>query len=279
MLGAWLHLWTPPRDVDVPPVPWRAVGVGRRGPGRAGASLLVACGHPGDARRTTGRPPSASRPPPRPGCASAAAAAGGRAGAAPGAGRRPATSAERRALVGLLESSVGDDARARVRAGALKGRIRRVDCASGGAQRGRRGGARGRPRARAGGLRLHRGDQRHPRPRGRGGRLPVQGRRRLPDRAAGVVQDQPAAGRAGGRRPEQACRACPASAAIPARARVRSMPYTAAGDRYELDALPPLRAQRHPAARDLVRAVEQLRRRQAARGRSGRCCAARSTAG
>src|SRR5687768_13040313 len=22
-LGAWLHIWTPPRDVDVPPVPWR----------------------------------------------------------------------------------------------------------------------------------------------------------------------------------------------------------------------------------------------------------------
>ena len=22
-IGAWLHIWTPPRDVDVPPVPWR----------------------------------------------------------------------------------------------------------------------------------------------------------------------------------------------------------------------------------------------------------------
>ena len=22
-LGAWLHIWTPPRDVEVPPVPWR----------------------------------------------------------------------------------------------------------------------------------------------------------------------------------------------------------------------------------------------------------------
>src|SRR5215208_1898656 len=28
VLGAWLRLWTPPRDVDVPPVPWRAVGIG-----------------------------------------------------------------------------------------------------------------------------------------------------------------------------------------------------------------------------------------------------------
>jgi hypothetical protein len=27
-LGAWLGVWTPPRDVEVPPVPWGAVGVG-----------------------------------------------------------------------------------------------------------------------------------------------------------------------------------------------------------------------------------------------------------
>ena len=27
ILGAWLRIWTPPRDVDIPPVPWRAVGV------------------------------------------------------------------------------------------------------------------------------------------------------------------------------------------------------------------------------------------------------------
>jgi hypothetical protein len=28
ILGAWLHLWTPPRDVEVPPVPWRKVAAG-----------------------------------------------------------------------------------------------------------------------------------------------------------------------------------------------------------------------------------------------------------
>jgi hypothetical protein len=27
-LGAWLGLWTPPRGVEVPPAPWRAIGVG-----------------------------------------------------------------------------------------------------------------------------------------------------------------------------------------------------------------------------------------------------------
>ena len=27
ILGAWVHLWTPPRDVDVPPVPWRKLAI------------------------------------------------------------------------------------------------------------------------------------------------------------------------------------------------------------------------------------------------------------
>src|SRR4051794_33232676 len=27
ILGAWLHLWTPPKDLDVPPVPWRKVAL------------------------------------------------------------------------------------------------------------------------------------------------------------------------------------------------------------------------------------------------------------
>jgi hypothetical protein len=28
VVGAWLHLWTPPRDVDIPPVPWRKLAIG-----------------------------------------------------------------------------------------------------------------------------------------------------------------------------------------------------------------------------------------------------------
>ena len=28
VLGAWLHLWTPPRGAAVPPVPWRRIGIG-----------------------------------------------------------------------------------------------------------------------------------------------------------------------------------------------------------------------------------------------------------
>ena len=28
IVGAWLHIWTPPRDVRVPPVPWRGLAIG-----------------------------------------------------------------------------------------------------------------------------------------------------------------------------------------------------------------------------------------------------------
>ena len=28
VIGAWLHLWTPPRGAIVPPVPWRRIGIG-----------------------------------------------------------------------------------------------------------------------------------------------------------------------------------------------------------------------------------------------------------
>jgi hypothetical protein len=28
IVGAWLRIWTPPRDADIPPVPWRKLGLG-----------------------------------------------------------------------------------------------------------------------------------------------------------------------------------------------------------------------------------------------------------
>ena len=39
VLGAWLHLWTPPRGVEVPPVPWRWVAAIA-----AGVAAVVAVG-------------------------------------------------------------------------------------------------------------------------------------------------------------------------------------------------------------------------------------------
>ena len=138
VLGAWLRLWTPPRDVDVPPVPWRLVGVG--------AAVLVILGvliatvaipevrehnraaddreQAADDARLQARLRSLQR-----------LLAVHRARGAPAA-----TVDERRALVGRLEAAILDDVRARVRAGeeGLEGRIRRVDC-----RPGRRSGAGG----------------------------------------------------------------------------------------------------------------------------------------
>jgi hypothetical protein len=37
ILGAWLHIWTPPRDLPVPPVPWRALTIW----GTVGAVVLA----------------------------------------------------------------------------------------------------------------------------------------------------------------------------------------------------------------------------------------------
>jgi hypothetical protein len=28
VVGAWLHIWVPPRDVEIPPVPWRKLAIG-----------------------------------------------------------------------------------------------------------------------------------------------------------------------------------------------------------------------------------------------------------
>jgi len=136
VLGAWLRVWTPPRDVDVPPVPLRAVGIGA-------AVLLVLVvltvlvGIPAvkdDNRRTAAREKAAAD--------ARVAARVRRINAEQRSHHARAAPADdvaaRRALVGELEASVLADARARVRAGDLKGAIRRVDCAPG-----RRSGAGG----------------------------------------------------------------------------------------------------------------------------------------
>jgi hypothetical protein len=127
VLGAWLGLWTPPRDVEVPPVPWGKVAL-------VAALLLMAVlafafvALPAinqsnldaadrqariDARRHAERNRRI-----------AATQVPHRARATPAR-----TPAERAALVGRLEDAVAADARARVKTGAFKGTIRRVDCA------------------------------------------------------------------------------------------------------------------------------------------------------
>jgi hypothetical protein len=128
ILGAWLRLWTPPRDAAVPPVPWRAVAVGavvlvaavgvattlllraeadrrearereQRAAAERHAAFLADVDREQRPHEGRGRPDSGAR--------------------APDDARRPV----RRALLSAAESGIAADARERTRK-----RIRSVDC-------------------------------------------------------------------------------------------------------------------------------------------------------
>jgi hypothetical protein len=135
VLGAWLHLWTPHRDAEIPPVPWRAilawsaVGVVVLG----GASLLIVPAIRDAKRRGEARDARAL----------AVRAAQRRAvverAQRPHRGRapRPAhlarrSAAEQLRLRGALlrhsEAAVLADARQRVRSGALRSPVHSLQC-------------------------------------------------------------------------------------------------------------------------------------------------------
>jgi hypothetical protein len=124
IVGAWLRIWTPPRDVDVPPVPWRKLAVGAvvlalvcAG---AAAAIVPAIDHAKQSRAAQERAHDAAvraaerrrilreqRP---------------RHASAPGL--RP----DRAALLDRVERDISRDAAARVRAGELKGPTGRTSC-------------------------------------------------------------------------------------------------------------------------------------------------------
>jgi hypothetical protein len=133
ILGAWLHIWTPPRGVVVPPVPWRRVALG---------TVIVALGLGGLGLWLVPRIERSKRTQTR--------AAQRQAGLLVASERTrllaeqrlhraratglpsPATPAGRRrragALVADLEASITADARARVRVGSLDGPIAHTRC-------------------------------------------------------------------------------------------------------------------------------------------------------
>jgi hypothetical protein len=138
VLGAWTRLWTPPRDAEVPPVPWRALGIG-------GfvvlvlAVLVVAVGIPAvqeHNRDTASREQAAAEARTK----ARLRLLAGVLTAHHAAGEVARDVAARRTLVGELEANILKDARGRVRAKeiGLEDRIRRVDC-----RPGRRSGAGG----------------------------------------------------------------------------------------------------------------------------------------
>jgi hypothetical protein len=138
VLGAWTRVWTPPRDVEVPPIPWRAIGIGAFVVVVV-AVLVVAVGIPAvqeNNRDTESREQSAAQARTKARLRLLAAVQNAHHGA--GEGARDV--AGRRALVRELEAQILKDARARVRAKevGLRDRIRRVDC-----RPGRRSGAGG----------------------------------------------------------------------------------------------------------------------------------------
>jgi hypothetical protein len=126
LLGAWTGLWTPPRDVEVPPVPKRRLAIGAA----LAAAVLAAAALIGVAAIDSGKDEGAERE--RREGAAARAAERKRLEAEQAAHRGSAAPGE--PVIEGLERAIAADARARVRAGRLDGPILRVDC-----ERARRG--------------------------------------------------------------------------------------------------------------------------------------------
>ena len=128
-VGAWLHLWTPPRGATVPPVPWRRIGIG------AAIAIIVlgalaawlvpridrAKRHAAAVERRQLAALSARE---RHVLARDQALHAGRARTLPS---NPA--AAQRAIVADLERAITADARARTAAGTLTGRVLSTTCA------------------------------------------------------------------------------------------------------------------------------------------------------
>ena len=144
ILGAWLRIWTPPRDVDIPPVPRRAAAIVALIV-LAAITLVIVVVAPAidrskkrEAAREARREALAVRRE-RARLTLDQRAQRGRAERAARlyAAGRPA--AARAALLGDVRASVARDARARVSAGTLPGPVRRVRCSylAGGGRGGR----------------------------------------------------------------------------------------------------------------------------------------------
>ncbi len=121
-LGAWLHIWTPARDVDVPPVPWRRlliVGVPALAIAVAGIWLVVRDASESKREREAVEQRESDR---------RAATERKRLRADQAAHRAVVPPGSKAALVAELERMILADARERVRRGDLGKRVRRVAC-------------------------------------------------------------------------------------------------------------------------------------------------------
>jgi|GEM_PF-1262523 len=126
IVGAWLHVWTPPRDVRVPPVPWRALALAAAATAIVvGAALAVAIPHIDAGKRQRAAQSAARLRATREQLRAQAIHAqrprtGRDAALRASVGGPAATAAERAALVRAVEASIMSDARARAATGEFR---------------------------------------------------------------------------------------------------------------------------------------------------------------
>lgn len=124
-VGAWTHLWTPPRDAIVPPVPWRKLGIGTVLGAIAATVALALIIPPIEAGKRAG----AAREIAKQAAIVAAETARLRADQQL---HRASLGVAGTALVRALEREIDRDARARVRAGTMEGPVLATTCEAGG---------------------------------------------------------------------------------------------------------------------------------------------------
>jgi len=132
-VGAWLHLWTPPRDAVVPPVPWRRLAIG------AAVALLLVGGIAAYAIPRIDSSKQSTRERERKEAAARTAAERKRVihdqratlGSIPPPGGQLSSESQLRArwdLLHTVERRITADARRRAAAGELQGRAKRTEC-------------------------------------------------------------------------------------------------------------------------------------------------------
>ena len=121
IVGAWTHLWTPPRDAAVPPVPWRKLAIGALIAAIATAVALALIIPPLQEGKRRGAALEAQ-------AQAAFVAAAEKRLRADQMIHRATPGVAGTALVAALERAVDADARARVQAGTMDGPILGTTC-------------------------------------------------------------------------------------------------------------------------------------------------------
>jgi hypothetical protein len=121
VLGAWLHVWTPPKDLEVPPIPWRKIAVW----GLVAAIVLAAAAAVAVPRIDEGKKKGAAERAREQAAADAAERARLRADQRV----HRATVPTGTGLMSALETAIANDAKARAAAKTIEGPVLSARCA------------------------------------------------------------------------------------------------------------------------------------------------------